>query len=37
VASGRSHCLPDGEGSRTQKSMITRFQQVVVRQYSVRA
>jgi hypothetical protein len=28
VASGRSHCLPDGEGSRTQKSMIPRFQQV---------
>ena len=28
VASGRSHCLPDGEGSQTQKSMIRRFQQV---------
>ena len=28
VASGRCHCLPDGEGARTQKSMILRFQQV---------
>jgi len=28
VASGRCHCLPDGEGSQTQKSMIRRFQQV---------